>query len=1687
MKKVSKLLLISLISLGLCMQALIPIHAEAPSILSTTDDIATIKHRLKDYFLEQDTIDDGAKVEAVYVSQADSYLASMSEDGSWSDVDYTTTTNAANGKPWSPYLALDRMQALAIAFNKEGNVLYHDTRVITALNQALAHWDTIKPSSTNWWENDIGVNLRFSRIGLFLENELSTEALNVILSSLNEEGVYQGTGQNNLWYDQNAIYRALITNDGDQLKKVLEECLAYILVLQTDNTTLEALQVDNSLYFHGIQFYSNGYGLSMFRDMSFWLYMLRDTSFAMSEEVVNRMSDYMLDGTRWTIRKDISELYLGYRPYKYDVEYKNYAEEYIEPLKRMMAVDLSRAEEYQVLLENVLGIRNDNGLNGNNYMWRVGYASQMRENFGVNVKMDSNRIVGGEWRGSWPVNQDQGNLIYWTSSASSTFMVDGDEYVSVFPTFDWAHSPGVTAPNYIPKDYSNYGRFKNNTDHTIGVSNGVYGSTSYAMDKKDTKAKKSYFFFDDEIVAVGSDINASNNNPIHTTINQAKAKNVIVDGHAVASGIESQSLNASWIHNDAIGYVFPNQTDVVVSNGQQQTMPSLWPDQFKEETPDTFKVWIDHGTKPQNESYSYIVLPSQNSEATALYANAIPIEIVENSSKVHAVTHRGLKQTQLNFFESGSLTYAPGKTITVDKPVNIILDEQGDTPIITLAMSDTSYNETVNVVLTSDNESRTTEFVLDQAPYTGKSMTLVAGTSNKYSASTSTKNHGPALAFDQDLRTYWHSDASEHQWVQTNLGKNKFVSSVTINWTEDTARTFKLLGSNDGHTYFDLTDVIRNDQGTSTISVNANTAYLRIEMMTSSHSNGYGIKEVDINAGDNIALNKSVKVSSTSAKDSANVAAKAVDGDESTRWSSARDSNSDWFMIDLGGEATIQAVKIAWEAARSSAYTLEISDDQKTWTPIKTITETTSLVDDIILENSATGRYIRINSTQSVSPKYGISIFEFEVYGSVNPIVEPERENLAYNKPSQASSEYTNPKSGFVLESKYAFDDSTESKGDAFQSRWVSERESHDEWIEVDLETDYLIDTVILNWEGAYGKAYRIQVSSDQKTWTDVQVVTDGRAGIIEHQLPQSVQGRYVRMQGDEAGTKYGYSLWEFEVYGEPTPRENIALNKETVASSEYVNPKTGFVHESKLAVDGSTESQGGDAFQSRWVSNREAQDEWLQIDFETMHEIDKVVLNWENAHASKYRIQASMNGNTWTDVHLETEGQAGISTFEFENPFEARYLRIYGDVAATKYGFSLWEVEVYGTKIEESSIDTSELEALIHTSILLDSSNYTTQPFQIFQKQLVAAQQLLEDEALQQDTVNEMVILLSNAINALEVRDDEALKSIVAYAQKLNPLDYTVESYRVLQKTLEEAILLINNGAPTNEVYVSAVHQLEDAIAQLKDAEMKQNAKSIAEQIKRLTFVDGTIILPRYDGFAITIASTSNIDVIDLTGTVTQGTVDEIVKITIQVTSISDQNDSALTDPIAVPVPGLPSVNTTQLQQLLLYAKTKEAKYFTKQSYVMLQQTIATIEMYLAGSNFEQTKVDHLLEQLSYAISHLENQEEVIENLPEVETPPTDEFINYEESLIHANTSTENLDVDTTTSTESEIEQHESKETTQHDNKNKTIDDEHRVETVNDPEPKAKLELLPIVAGIGVLMLIGYAVYRLKGSKNRR
>ncbi len=76
----------------------------------------------------------------------------------------------------------------------------------------------------------------------------------------------------------------------------------------------------------------------------------------------------------------------------------------------------------------------------------------------------------------------------------------------------------------------------------------------------------------------------------------------------------------------------------------------------------------------------------------------------------------------------------------------------------------------------------------------------------------------------------------------------------------------------------------------------------------------------------------------------------------------------------------------------------------------------------------------------------------------------------------------------------------------------------------------YKINKVVLNWEGAYGKAYKIQTSTDGKNWTTVKNITDGKGG-EETITFDATKARYVRMQGVERALPYGYSLWEMSVY----------------------------------------------------------------------------------------------------------------------------------------------------------------------------------------------------------------------------------------------------------------------------------------------------------------------------------------------------------------------------------------------------------------------------------------------------------------------------------------------------------------------------------------------------------------------------
>jgi beta-glucanase (GH16 family) len=248
----------------------------------------------------------------------------------------------------------------------------------------------------------------------------------------------------------------------------------------------------------------------------------------------------------------------------------------------------------------------------------------------------------------------------------------------------------------------------------------------------------------------------------------------------------------------------------------------------------------------------------------------------------------------------------------------------------------------------------------------------------------------------------------------------------------------------------------------------------------------------------------------------------AVDGDTGTRWSSAF-SDSQWLQVDLGGAQAISQVRLDWEAAYAKAFALQTSNDGTTWTPA--YTTTTGTGGDVTLAVTATARYVRLSATQRAT-QYGYSLWEFQVFGGGGTTPPPNGDALlSYRKPGVASSDQDDVNCGHCTEAS-AFDDDPATRwATSSTTGWVDPG-----WIYVDLGASAEIHKVVLQWDPAYAVAYQIQVSADALNWTPIYSTTTGKG--FKETLTVSGTGRYVRMYGTARSNGYGYSLWEFQVWG---------------------------------------------------------------------------------------------------------------------------------------------------------------------------------------------------------------------------------------------------------------------------------------------------------------------------------------------------------------------------------------------------------------------------------------------------------------------------------------------------------------------------------------------------------------------------
>ena len=263
----------------------------------------------------------------------------------------------------------------------------------------------------------------------------------------------------------------------------------------------------------------------------------------------------------------------------------------------------------------------------------------------------------------------------------------------------------------------------------------------------------------------------------------------------------------------------------------------------------------------------------------------------------------------------------------------------------------------------------------------------------------------------------------------------------------------------------------------------------------------------------------------------------AVDGNTGTRWASAF-SDPQWIQLDLGAPQSICRVKLNWEAAYGSAYQIQVSDDATSWTTIYSTNTSNGGIDDLT-GLSAIGRYIRMYGTVRALP-YGYSLWEFEVYVGTAPTLTPTPTGPTVTPTVTMTPTITNTpiNPGDCGASNMAINrPATASSGTASLAvdalggtRWESTQGVDPQWIQLDFGSTAIFCRVVLNWETAAASAYQIQTSDDASTWTTVYNKTGSTGGTQDFAVEGL--GRYIRMYGTARTTSYGYSLWEFEVYG---------------------------------------------------------------------------------------------------------------------------------------------------------------------------------------------------------------------------------------------------------------------------------------------------------------------------------------------------------------------------------------------------------------------------------------------------------------------------------------------------------------------------------------------------------------------------
>lgn len=594
---------------------------------------------------------------------ATSLLKQMDSDGTWPGIDY----NCFFRTNWEPVNHLNNVKRMAIAYTCPRSPLYGNTEVYKAITKALKVWNTKKPKSYNWWYNKISAPKMVADILALMavgDSKLPDETTAELMNYMADSDPRKWTGANKMDIATHHLIRGCVMKNDSIVSANVHELFQPVCI--TDG---EGIREDLSYQQHGVQLYIGGYGSVFVDNITNLAGLFTGTKYAMSQEQMNLFSQFI----RTTYLNVFRGPYIDYTVCGRSLSRQGTLapeklNKFIESMKKL---DPANVAVYFAAGKRFTSGNTSVGRTPQNRMFYCSdYMLHNRPLFDFSIRTSSTRTKrceSGNGENLW------GTYI---SDGATSIRLAGNEYLDIFPVWEWDKVPGTTAPAGERENKNDWGKLGTST-FTGGVSDGTYGAMTYRMEDYGVKVRKAWFLSDDRVVCLGAGIQSDTDKEIHTTINQCHLSG---DVYAV-NGATSTKLNTGstdvkngWIWHNKVAYYLPEESKGILKTGVQTGRWSKinFNQSGDEVSAPVFNFILSHGVKPQNATYAYVIVPGIANPQTLTKIDTAEAKIESNTPQIQAVSFKSKDMLQAVFYAAGSLT-CNGKTVTASAPCVVMI------------------------------------------------------------------------------------------------------------------------------------------------------------------------------------------------------------------------------------------------------------------------------------------------------------------------------------------------------------------------------------------------------------------------------------------------------------------------------------------------------------------------------------------------------------------------------------------------------------------------------------------------------------------------------------------------------------------------------------------------------------------------------------------------------------------------------------------------------------------------------------------------------------------------------------------------------------------------------------------------------------------------------------------------------